>query len=362
MLKEVSGDKPYTQDVARKRGFKFIGVASRGDLCDYLVGRNETCRGLVHEVLEGRKRPLDDRTDDPLAPKRRSSVAGKAAVAKVGVDVVAVVRSGSAKDFKITDLCYADVQERVRPVKDLDMLARCPGRMVPNADLILKIAQDEVNNWHSRRRDEQPERVARTKQPFIGELEGMLAEDKAANPIILVPCSKLAPVNLLNALQFLQEGEYFKTDAEHTKFFESTRKEFVEVVRNVRGRMWTFEVRDSAKNFTKSQWLRVVAVITDGSDWQFVGWPFRTVVDLFTSTKGVFFRENGTLTPLHVRDWAVSILEMQPLQFQHRYAEVRDEFWVEVGNFLQSSRMKKFSNSTALAKVRVSTEKALPVL
>ena len=30
----------------------------------------------------------------------------------------------------------------------------------------------------------------------------------------------------------------------------------VDIVRNIHGQMWTFEVRDSTKNFTKSQWPR----------------------------------------------------------------------------------------------------------
>merc|ERR1719215_2181588 len=138
--------------------------------------------------------------------------------------------------------------------------------------------------------------------------------------------------------------------------------EHVDVVRNVEGRMWTFEVRDSAKNFTKNQWLRVVAVVTDGTEWQFAGWPFESVTDLFTTTKGLYFNETGALTPLHVREWAVSILDMHPTQFQHRFAEIRDAFWVQVGTFLQSHRLKKFSNHTTLDKVQVSSEKPKCVL
>merc|ERR1712151_1137264 len=109
------------------------------------------------------------------------------------------------------------------------------------------------------------------------------------NPIILVPCNKNAPVNLLNAARLLQDGEYAKQDQEKARFFESTRPEYVEIVRNVLGKQWTFEVRDSAKSFTKAQWLRVVAVITDGSDWQFKGWPFETIVDLFSTVRGAYF-------------------------------------------------------------------------
>lgn len=373
MFREISGDKPYTQDVAKKHGFKYIGVAHRGDLCDYLVGRAEKCRGLVLEVVEGRKRPLEDRgAGVPRSARARAAGAGGKNRASAASDGGAAGSGGgrelslpkSGKDIKAADISYADVQARVRPVKDLDVLVRCPGRVVPNADLILKIAQDEVNNWHVRRRIDGPRDAASLggKVPLIREFEALIKEDKANKPIILVPCNKTSPVNLLNVVKFLQDGVYEKTDLEHTRYFESTRMEYVDLVRNVQGRMWTFEVRDTAKNFTKAQWLRVVAVVADGSEWQFTGWPFETVVDLFTTVKGVFFRENGTLTPLHVREWSVGILDMHPLQLQHRFAEVRDLFWVEVEKFLASYRNKKFVNHTTLDKVRISGEKPKPVL
>lgn len=371
MLKQVCHDKPYTKEVARKRGFEYIGIGVRGDLCDYLEGKIETCRGIVTEVLEGRKRPVEDRTGDPLARRRQRTSAGGApgAVRAVAPEAVgtattaAAPRPFPAKGFKVADLCYADVEARVRAVKDLDVLVRTPGRPIPNADTILKIAQDEVSKWHSRRRLDAPrEQSMKTKQPLVRELEGYLASDPKANPIILVPCSKTAPLNLLNVGKFLQDGIFERADAEHTKFFESTRKEYVEVARNIGGRMWTFEIRDSAKNFTKAQWLRVVACVTDGSEWGFAGWPFKTVVDLFTTVKGVFLNEVGVLTPLHVRMWAVTLMDMHLLQFQHRYAELRDNMWVQIESWMNAYRFKKFSNDSQLDKVDVSLDRPLPVL
>jgi len=341
MLKEISGDRPYTADVARRRGFQYISVAHRGDLCDYLVGRAESCSGLV--AVEGLKRPTEEA---PEGQKRRR------------------VRPRTERDREARglEISYEDVLARVRPVKDLDALVRVPGRIIPNADLILKIAQDEVEHWHLRRKPSALGDTGTGKVPLIRELEKMVEENKANKPIILVPCNKNAPVNILNAARFLQDGQYTKTDTEHQRFFESTRCEYVDVARNIGGRMWTFEVRDTAKNFTKAQWLRVVAVIADGSPWQFTGWPFESLVDLFTTTKGVFFREVGNLVPLHVREWQVSILQMHQLQFQHRFSEERDAFWTEVERFMYSHRMKKFVNHTTLETIKLSGEKPKPVL
>lgn len=364
MLKCVSADKPYTAEFTRKRGFKYIGIAHRSDLCDYVEGKSDTCRGLVKEVVEGLKRPRPVEPSGPLVRQRRSSTGQ--AVAGNSADAGAAGASQPAPSghgFKIADLCYADVQARAIPVKDLDVLVRCPGKPIPNADMILKIAQEEVNNYASRRRhDASRDGGIRTKKPLIQELEGYLAKDSKAYPIILVPCNKSAPVNLLNVAKFLQDGEFERADLEHQKFFESTRVDYAEVGRNIDGRMWTFEVRDTAKNFTKNQWKRVVAVITDASEWQFVGWPFRDIVDLFTTIKGVYFNPVNVLTPLHVRSWAVSILDLQMLQYQHRYAELRDTFWVEVTAWLKSYRLPKFSNDHIMDKVVVGLDRPLPVL
>jgi len=344
MFREISGDKPYTQETTRKRGFRYVGVASRGDLCDWLVGRTEICTGIARDVIEGRKRPRDDPDD----------------ATRLGAKHSAETSVSSGPEVKAGDISYADVLARVRPVKDLDVLVRCPGRTVPNADLILKIAQDEVQNWRIDRRT--PAQEMRGKVPLLKELEQMILENRENQPIILVPCNKNSPVNLLNAAKLLQDGEYHKKDEERMRFFESTRPEYVEIVRNVMGKMWTFEVRDSVKSFTKAQWLRVVCVVTDGTDWQFKGWPFETIVDLFTTVKGIYFTEVGTLPPQHVSEWNVEILSLTPLQFQHRFSALRDAFWTQVEKFLKEYRYKKFVNHTTLQPDKRIIIKPKPIL
>ncbi|CAE8679449.1 unnamed protein product [Polarella glacialis] len=267
---------------------------------------------------------------------------------------------------------------------------------VPNADLILKIAMDELNNWD--RKEQEPEPMVGGKIPLLQELEEMIRKDAEAKlieqfakelrkrnptdkeieefirkdgeaetsllirPIILVPCNKNSPVNILNAQQLLQDGVYDKLDQEKAHFFDSTRPEAVEVVRNIRDKKWRFEVRDSAKGFKKEHWHRVVAVITDGADWQFKGWPFENIVDLFTSIKGVYFTKKGDPLPEHVAKWQVCILEMSTLQYQHRFSAIRDAFWAQAEHFLNSARHKTFVNHTTLEGIRKVVKMTPPVL
>lgn len=350
MLRETSADRSYSQETARKRGFTYIGVASRSGLCDYIFGRANSCAGLVMDLIEGRRRMRDDPDGIAAVPKRARD---DSKAPSTGPSVASTITA--------EEISHNDVEARVRPVKDLDVLVRCPSRMIPNADLILKIAQDEVRNWQrgeSRAMEQRPS----GRTPMRVELEEQLRRDRTKNPIILVPCNKNAPVNLLNVMELLQDGIYKRPDEERLRFFESTRPEYVEVQRNIAGRLWTFEVRDTAKSFTKAQWLRTVCVVTDASDWQFKAWPFETIVDLFTTVKGIFFQPVGTMMPVHIGHWPVSVLKLAPPHLGHRFAQVRDAFFLEVEQFMNSYRQKRFANHTSLGQDKRPFVKPLPIL
>lgn len=319
MFHATSADRNYTQASAGSLNFTYIGIDRRGDLCDFLLSRSETCTGLVKEVYEGRKRPRE------RAPRLAASKKPK-----VGDD---------------STLTYEDVKKRVRCVQDLDVVIRRPGRVVPNANMILKIAQEEWQGLSSGIKKVAPEAATGGgKVPLQVELEEMLKKDGKNLPIVLVPCNKLAPVNLLNVQALLQDGTYFRPDKERTNFFESTRPESVEVKRNIGGKLWTFEVRDSTKNFTKNQWLRTVLVITDGNEWQFKNWPFETVVDLFVTMRGVYFQDTGKPLPVHVAQWPCMKLPLPLETAQHRFAQLRDEIFTDLEAFMHTTRTKKFVN------------------
>jgi hypothetical protein len=330
MLRETSADRSYNPGTTQGKGFVYIGVGVRGDLCDFLLGRSDTCPGLVADVIEGRKRPRDR---GPKPPSKRP---------KIGPD-----------GLEKSEITYEEAMRRVRPIQDLDVIIRKPGRTVPNAELILKIAQEEWQNW-----TQGPTRGAIVNQKQRGdtslkiELEKLLEIDPSANPIILVPLNKTAPVNMSNVFALLQDGKYVKPDGAHLRYFESTREEYVEVTRNISGKMWTFEVRDSAAKFTKTQWLRTVLVISDGNEWQFKGWPFESVVDLFTTIRGVYFHDTGKPLAKHVAQWPCMKLKLPVLTAQHRFAQLRDEIFTDMEDFMNSSRNKKFVNTSGMEGLR----------
>lgn len=344
MWQSISTERSYTPSTAKKNGFSYIGVAGRSDLLDFLRGRLDELPGKLQAPpppLRKRRRE-DDRPPEDLTDGHQGALPSRLGASNGSFEVRA-----------------DDVKRRVRPAKDFDTLVRSPGRTLPNVDLILTIASEEARNWNV---TVEPRKPAPTRRTFVQELEDGLSKDLQALPIILVPCSKTAPVNLLNAKDILETGTSYEPDLKKLRYFESTRPEQVYVNRSLGGRMWTFQVVDTPRTFTKGQWLRVVAVITDASDWQFKGWPFESLVDLFTSVKGVFFKSHGVPAPLHVKQWRVMELELPSREFPHRISAVRDLFWREVEGFLNSYRVKKFCNDKTLDHVVVDSLKVPNIL
>jgi len=252
---------------------------------------------------------------------------------------------------------YEDVTKRVRSVQDLDVVIRRPGRLVPNANMILKIALEEWQAFSTGVQKTAPvSSKAKGKVPLHRELEEMLKKDEKSIPIILVPANKNAPVNLLNIQELLQNGCFTKPDEEHKLFWESTRPESVQVKRNMGGKLWTFEVRDSVSNFTKQQWLRTVLVITDGMEWQFKGWPFESVVDLFCTMKGVYFQDMGQPLPVHVRSWPCTKMPIPHEAVEHRWSGIRDEIFRDLEDFMHTSRIRKYTNKSGMGSGRRNIE------
>eukprot|EP00928_Gymnodinium_smaydae_P048048 TRINITY_DN32099_c0_g1_i1.p1 TRINITY_DN32099_c0_g1~~TRINITY_DN32099_c0_g1_i1.p1 ORF type:complete len:437 (+),score=53.66 TRINITY_DN32099_c0_g1_i1:49-1311(+) len=349
MVHEVSQGKSYSKARTESRGFQYVGVTTRGDFLEYLTGVTNSCPGLVPEVLSGSKRPRPEA--DSL-----EEVAGVPPTKRRGVGEVA-----KSDPFEITQ---KDVAARVRPLRDLDVLVRCVGRQVPNVDAILKIAQEESRIWGSgdKHTPRRLEPAGHGKVPLSVELEQMLKEDATALPIILIPCNKNAPVNMLNVHDFLQNGIYNKPSEEHLRFFESTRPESVQVCRNIGGKLWTFEIRDSAAKFSKHEWLRTVCVVSDGVDWQFKGWPFESTVDIFTTLCGVFFQACGAPVPVHVNQWQVKIIPFTATHLGHRFSVHRDAFFTVIGEFFDSFRSRRFKNHVQFDPEKRIIERVLPVL
>eukprot|EP00746_Dinoflagellata_sp_MGD_P020613 gnl/MRDRNA2_/MRDRNA2_148039_c0_seq1.p1 gnl/MRDRNA2_/MRDRNA2_148039_c0~~gnl/MRDRNA2_/MRDRNA2_148039_c0_seq1.p1 ORF type:complete len:398 (+),score=67.83 gnl/MRDRNA2_/MRDRNA2_148039_c0_seq1:96-1289(+) len=326
MLRGTLTSKTYSQEDAERHGFVYIGVLHRVDLIEYLRGKTETCNGLIKNppLVDLSVSQRADETDGAAAKRRKTEV-------QIGL---------------------SDVHTLVRPVKDLDVALRCPGREVPNADLILKIAKDELRHWWNRPVEKITPEIP-GKVPLIQEIQNMQRDrpNEEVLPIILVPLNKSAPINLLNVCRFLQDGVFAPPEHEQVKFFESTRPEEQKITRNMCGKEITFRIKDYTKGFTKSDWLATVAVIVDGKLWQFKGWPFESYIDLFTTMKGFFFQlpslDLKTVVPQEtISKWKVEVLKLKTSR--HHDVALRDRFFESLEAFLMAGRMKKFRSDRSL--------------
>ncbi|CAJ1413401.1 unnamed protein product, partial [Effrenium voratum] len=298
MYHEISREEgSYTPQGAKRRGFQYLNVCDRSDLLAYLEGVIDSSEKIVSEVARGLKRPKTESSGvTPAPPRKRHELTERSPQPEA-----------KRRREERFDMSAAEYNLEARPVKDMDGMVR-GGKELPSISAILKIAQGELEKWSEVLEIPRESKPQRRVRPFMWELEKLLEQNKEANPIILVPMNKNAPVNMLNVFDLLQEGRYRRPEQQGATgfgYFEALRKDHVKLVRHIDGRRWTFEVRDSTKGFSSKDWLRVVAVITNGDDWQFKGWPFKTVVSMFMTLKGFYFRERDRFVelPEHVSRW-----------------------------------------------------------
>lgn len=396
MWHATSGDWPYTQETCRKKEFKYLNIMLRSDLNDWLASKRETCPGVDMKMIDGKKRPRDDSATllNKYGPNEKRA---------------------KKKDQPLT---VEDYKEHVHPVRELNDVV-CSGVEIPHVDEVIQIAKDVLANWESRAvpmimkqweeehgteqdqkaadkelsdgassdggatsdggaseaesEPEEPpapngEQIPAESQPEDGhvklalhtELETYMSQDADFVPIILVPCNKKAPVNMLNAMEFFQNGIYNVPTKDELLCFESTRPEVIKIKRNLSGKIWQFEIRDNTKRFTKLMWKRTICVVLDGTDWQFRGWPFKTVLDMLYTFKGIYFKESGVQIHEHVHEWACEKLELPPLQLTHRFASVRDEMFQILDEYLNTHRQRRFTDASTLGiKIKAVRTKAV---
>ncbi|CAK9098861.1 Parafibromin (Cell division cycle protein 73 homolog) (Hyperparathyroidism 2 protein homolog) [Durusdinium trenchii] len=332
MYHQVSSENSYTQSQARKKGFQYIGLLERQELLDYIEHGIRSGERIVPEVLEGSKRPKTERSGEtPMAPHKRK------------FEEISVEFEGKRRRKDSFEISYSEYCLQARPLHDLTSTVRTVGKTLPMAVATLKIAQQELRQWSKVEEFSKQQQRRPKKRPFAQELLKMTDQKAGTYPIILVPNNKNAPVNMLNVKDLLQDGKFQRPDRNTN--FDAQRQASVLVTRTLHGEKWTFEIRDSVAHFGELDWHRVVAVISDGHEWQFHGWPFPSVVDLLATIKGFYFRERDRFIemPSHVDKWPVTVLDLVPLNLQHRYAQVRDIFWNEVERFIASARAKHFN-------------------
>jgi len=155
--------------------------------------------------------------------------------------------------------------------------------------------------------------------------------------MIIVP-SALSLITLQNVKEFLQDGVHVPDDDKLTK----KRNFSTTIERSFNNSKVKFEVIDSnkAKSLTEPEWSRVVAVFSQGQEWQFRGWLFKTPADIFSRAKGYYVHYDSDLVPQNVRSWNVSFLMINK-QMHHLDKTASLKFWEELEPVLFQRHMLK---------------------
>lgn len=181
---------------------------------------------------------------------------------------------------------------------------------------------------------------------FLDEL--VSADDlKGSRAIIIVPAS-FYPGNLCleNAKRFLQDAVYTDPSQQQTSsegvFLTSSNNIFT---RKFSGKEITFEIHSNVRNFTRSDWKRIVAVFVQGSDWEFSDWPKNeNITSILLKIRGFHLKYTDLPTNENIKKWNVKLLEVNRFK-RHFDVSIQNEFWNILESFLNQPRYREKHSS-----------------
>jgi len=157
-------------------------------------------------------------------------------------------------------------------------------------------------------------------------------------PIVIVP-SAMSMILISNIKEFLENGNFINEDVEGS--IKSKEKSLVihRIIYNSKAR---FEIIDSTKARTlqENDWGRVIAVFSQGQDWQFKGWKYTTPSDVFSRAKGFYLHYDSDVIPNSVKSWNVTFLPIS--KHTRHYDKIASlKFWEEIEPVLLQKQIVK---------------------
>eukprot|EP01035_Chromulina_nebulosa_P019189 gene19189-25035_t len=193
---------------------------------------------------------------------------------------------------------------------------------VPNADFsfVLKIFNDQVlkpigsssnpNENVSNVFDESPVKKSKDDQS-VKRVE--------KTPIIIVPSALTSCITSVNAVDFLQNGNYITVE---------------EKLNQGGGRRVVYKIIDNPSTENDFDWSRVVAVFASGQPWQFKNWKWTNPVELFQNVLGVHLTMDDRLVDANIQSWNCKILRVYRFK-KHLDSEAANEFWAYFDEFVR---------------------------
>lgn len=128
---------------------------------------------------------------------------------------------------------------------------------------------------------------------------------------IVVPAAISSLLTIFNARSLLEHGSYKTTD-ECRKQNPSTKKpRYVSFTRQQGKYAQEFRIIEDPCILRKEDWERVVAIFTDGREWQFKGWITENPTELFTKYQGFHLSYEDTEPNDNIKNWPVKVLKVR---------------------------------------------------
>mmetsp|Transcript_8233 Transcript_8233/g.12410 ORF Transcript_8233/g.12410 Transcript_8233/m.12410 type:complete len:377 (+) Transcript_8233:65-1195(+) len=160
-------------------------------------------------------------------------------------------------------------------------------------------------------------------------------DPNAEVPIIIVPQAITSLINMYNCEDLLDKGAFVNPNTKRQESGSSKptqvvfqRKSFSDATKDCK-----YMVIDNIKELKKEDWVRVVAVFVSGAEWQFKGWPWTDVAQIFDNVCAFHLHYDDELLNPKIRSWRCHRLTVSKIK-RYRDRSMVMDFWQKVTAFV----------------------------
>lgn len=148
-------------------------------------------------------------------------------------------------------------------------------------------------------------------------------------PILIVSPASTALLSLSNIKDFLENGRFIEPNPQNRPTNGIT------ILNHKSDRLLPIAhkimVVDNVEMFNKLEyWDRVVAIFTNGQEWQFVKYKYSKPEILFQKFQGFYLSYQGDPSPPKIKDWNVIEIKVDRGEKRFRDKMIVKDFWAEV--------------------------------
>mmetsp|Transcript_3517 Transcript_3517/g.5081 ORF Transcript_3517/g.5081 Transcript_3517/m.5081 type:complete len:407 (+) Transcript_3517:61-1281(+) len=329
------GDKfavgEYVRD-ARQKKIKMVKHGDRKELTAFMKGQQAWSSKIdAKEPSDGESQAVST-TDE--AAKESSSKTAKSDESKLGEAPDATSADQKKKSAKKRKADTASPEEiLLRKIKKREDCQRNRNSILLSSHRFIEALRIEKDSARNRTQEKQKELLQGGSRRGDRRAEQV---KRMGCPIIVVPASMTAPVNMYNVGDFLGNGRYLHTNEARQIKPHKDSEIIIERQLGEHG-VIRFKIVDSVKKFQNQHWDRLAAVLADGPKWQFKDWVWKDTATIFDNCRGLHVHFDDKKLPEHVKKWNVVNFPLKK-QSRHQDALQVHRIWMEVEKFLTTKK------------------------